>query len=67
MILFVTAAFDTCFIIVLCSGMHALLLHGKRIRDPGQGLGPNLDLVLDHGQDREQDQDLGQGVVVLPG
>lgn len=47
--------------------MHALLLHGKKFRDPGQGHGPNLDLVLDHGQDQGRDQDLGQEVVVVAG
>lgn len=55
------------FSLALCLGMHALLLHGKKIRDPGQGHGPNLDLVLDHGQDQGQDQDLGQEVVVVAG
>lgn len=65
MILFVTSVSDTCFVIVLSSDMHALLLRGKSIQDQGQGLGP--DRVLDHGQDQGQDQDLGQGVVVLQG
>lgn len=57
------------FSIVLCLGMYALLLHGKKIRDPGQDLGPNPDLVLDHGQDqgRDLDQGLGQEVVALAG
>lgn len=47
--------------------MHALLLHGKRIQ--GRGHDPNLDLVLDHGQDQERDldRDPGQEVVAMAG
>lgn len=40
--------------------MHALLLHGRK----GRGPGPDLGLVLDHGQDQGEGQgpDLSQEV-----